>query len=120
MCYNKSPRTSYHVNDIYSITILDKKWDIVFCDKKDDPELNGCDGYTSIRQGERKIVIAKDAYQSKEQILRHELIHAFLYESGLDINSHDIDQWARDEEMVDWMAIQFPKMYKIFAELDIL
>lgn len=54
MCYNKSPRTSYHVNDIYSITILDKKWDIVFCDKKDDPELNGCDGYTSTRQGKEK------------------------------------------------------------------
>ena len=83
MCYNKSPRTSYHVNDIYSITILDKKWDIVFCDKKDDPELNGCDGYTSTRQGERKMVIAKDAYQSKEHILRHELIHAFLFETGL-------------------------------------
>lgn len=56
----------------------------------------------------------------EKKILRHEIIHAFLYESGLDINSHDIDQWARDEEMVDWMAIQFPKMYKIFAELDIL
>ena len=44
----------------------------------------------------------------EKKILRHEIIHAFLYESGLDINSHDIDQWARDEEMVDWMAIQFP------------
>lgn len=57
-------------------------------------------------------------YENK--ILRHEIIHAFLYESGLDINSHDIEQWARDEEIVDWIAIQFPKITKIFQELDIL
>lgn len=57
-------------------------------------------------------------YENK--ILRHEIIHAFLYESGLDINSHDIEQWARDEEIVDWIAIQFSKIAKIFQELDIL
>lgn len=56
----------------------------------------------------------------EKKILRHEIIHAFLYESGLDINSHDLEQWARDEEMVDWIAIQFPKMHKVFAELNIL
>ena len=109
MCYNKSPRTSYHVNDIYSITILDKKWDIVFCDKKDDQELNDCDGYTSTRQGERKMVIAKDAYQSKEQILRHELIHAFLFETGLGFCS----DWATNEEMVDYFARNWTKIDNI-------
>lgn len=25
-----------------------------------------------------------------------------------------------NEEMVDWFAIQFPKIYKVFAELDIM
>lgn len=109
MCYNESPRTEYHQHDIHSITILDEKWDIVFCNKKDDPELNDCDGYTSTRQGERKIVIAKDAYQGKEHILRHELIHAFLFETGLGFCSG----WATNEEMVDYFARNWEKIDKI-------
>ena len=42
-------------------------------------------------------------YQNK--VTRHELIHAFLFESGLAESS----PWARNEEMVDWIASQFPK-----------
>lgn len=46
--------------------------------------------------------------------IRHELIHAFLFESGLAENS----SWAQNEEMVDWFARQFPKLLKVFNELD--
>lgn len=53
--------------------------------------------------------------------LRHEITHAFLNESGLQCSSNPCEQsWARNEEMVDWFAIQSPKIYKVFAELDIL
>lgn len=45
--------------------------------------------------------------------LRHEIIHAFLFESGIDINMQ-----FHNEEMVDWLAVQFPKLYKIFRELN--
>ncbi|MCR0349351.1 hypothetical protein DWW36_12255 [Erysipelotrichaceae bacterium AF15-26LB] len=60
-----------------------------------------CDEMT-IPEGSMKI------YEKK--CLRHELIHAFLFESGLDSNTSDIDGWARNEEMIDWMAIQMPKI----------
>ena len=58
----------------------------------------------------------------QKEILRHELIHAFLYESGLNFSSHTIEDcgWACDEELVDWIAIQFPKIYKIYKKLNIL
>lgn len=46
--------------------------------------------------------------------IRHELIHAFLFESGLAENTY----WAQNEEMVDWIARQFPKMLKAFEEID--
>ena len=46
--------------------------------------------------------------------LRHEIIHAFLNESGLEWNSNGSNHWAKNEEMVDWIAIQFPKMQKCF------
>ncbi len=51
----------------------------------------------------------------KKGVIRHELIHAFLFESGLDSCS-----WAVNEEMIDWLALQFPKMRKAFEEADAL
>ena len=57
------------------------------------------------------------ARQEKET-LRHEIIHAFLNESGLGWNSLSVERaWAKNEEMVDWIAIQFPKILKVFIEL---
>lgn len=47
----------------------------------------------------------------KQHITRHELIHAFLYESGLDA----CVPWVT-EEMVDWLAIQSPKLFKLFQD----
>ena len=51
------------------------------------------------------------------QTLRHEIIHAFFYESGLWGNSfHDIGPWALNEEMTDWLAIQWPKIQDAFVQ----
>ena len=53
--------------------------------------------------------------------LRHEVIHAFLNESGLQDAAARIEVgWARNEEMVDWFAIQSPKIFKAFMKLGIL
>lgn len=52
--------------------------------------------------------------------IRHEVIHAFLYESGLDCDSCRVNSWATSEEMVDYFAIQFPKIVKVLTELDAL
>lgn len=45
---------------------------------------------------------------------RHEIIHAFLFESGLAENS----LWAQNEEMVDFFAIQFPKIMKAIQQAE--
>ncbi|MBP5807844.1 hypothetical protein [Lactiplantibacillus argentoratensis] len=50
----------------------------------------------------------------KQKVLYHELVHAFLYESGLDSNS----DWARNEEIVDWFALQHKKIDSVFGEID--
>lgn len=56
-----------------------------------------------------------------KKTLRHEITHAFLNESGLsDSASIPACAWAKHEEMVDWFAIQSPKIFKVFQELDIL
>lgn len=52
--------------------------------------------------------------------LRHEITHAFMAESGLQSNWKHIKEFGHDETTVDWFAIQYPKIYKVFAELDLL
>ena len=52
----------------------------------------------------------------KRKVLRHEIVHAFLHESGLDAGS----DWARNEEIVDWIALQFEKMQRAMQEVGAL
>lgn len=61
-------------------------------------------------------------YESwKKVILRHEILHAFLFESGLDASSiATYGAWAINEEMVDWFAIQSPKIFAAYQNLGIL
>lgn len=51
----------------------------------------------------------KDVEQYNKHLLRHELIHAFLYECGIDSGMQ-----FHNEECVDFFAIQFPKLAKMF------
>lgn len=43
------------------------------------------------------------------EVLRHEIVHAFFNEAGL-------QEYSADEQLVDWIAIQFPKIRKAFEE----
>jgi hypothetical protein len=94
-----------------------------------DSELIGRFGYVSY--GDHRIVIAdlntiedwrnesEEVKQSQEKTtLRHEIIHAFIAESGLRGSSLDVSHWALNEEMVDWFALQLPKMLSVFELLD--
>jgi hypothetical protein len=56
-----------------------------------------------------------DAWEKK--VVRHEVIHAFLFESGLDACSKN---GSRNEELVDWIAIQSPKLFKVLNTLNVL
>lgn len=51
----------------------------------------------------------------KRKVLRHEIIHAFFSESGLEEQS----DYAVNEELVDWIAIQYPKINAAFRSLGI-
>lgn len=54
-----------------------------------------------------------DSREAKEEryneVLRHEIIHAFFDESGL-------EEYSNDEQLVCWLAKQFPKMTKAFKD----
>ncbi|MCC0647838.1 hypothetical protein [Clostridioides sp. ZZV15-6598] len=58
----------------------------------------------------------KDLSVYKNEVVRHEIIHAFLSESGL----KSCSSWATNEEMIDFFAIQFPKLVKIMNKIECL
>ncbi len=63
---------------------------------------------------DRNSVQNMDAYRKK--VLRHEIIHAFFYESGIWNSSGYSECWGMDEQITDWMAIQSPKIFRAFKE----
>lgn len=69
-------------------------------------------------ESDRNSVKDLDAY--RKRVLRHEIIHAFLYESGLWNNSGDVTAWGQSEEITDWFAIQSPKIMRVFEEMEVL
>lgn len=63
----------------------------------------------------------KEQEEYRKRTLRHEIMHAFLNESGLSSSSNRYDgAWAKNEEMVDWFAIQSPKIFELYESLGIL
>ena len=74
-----------------------------------------------IKKCKDKDMTAMGRERCDKDVLRHEIIHAYLSESGLSANaSHCYGSWAENEEMVDWFSIQSPKIYKTFIEVGCL
>jgi hypothetical protein len=105
------------------INILGTEYELIIANETEDPRLEGVDGYcdTTTRVCVVDDMACAGAYAKanlpdyQKKVKRHELLHAFLYESGLAENS-----WANNEEAVDWIAIQFDKLKKAFEEADCL
>lgn len=101
------------------VNVLGTTYRVVQHSVADDPILINNDGYCDQSVhccvidsfADKDINSLKNMAYYKKKVIRHELIHAFLNESGLGNES-----WATNEEMVDWIAMQFPKMVKAFRK----
>lgn len=108
------------------VNILGSEWTIKWVEDRELLDDFDYDGFTD--KSIRTIVINRIECHSKDSIrdynvyfnsvLRHEIIHAFLFESGIGSCYH-VNLWGHDEFMVDWMASQFPKIQKVYKELNI-
>lgn len=112
----------------YKVSVLGTEYSVYLGVARDeDANLENCDGYCD--KTVKRIVVAGidtdnelgnfEVYEKTN--LRHELTHAFLFESGLDGNSC----WGNGaddhpEQMVKWIAVQFPKIMKVFREAQAL
>lgn len=105
------------------VNILGTDYEILLQSEQQNPKLEDANGLCEIYA--KKIIIRKfpeddpKAYENldafKERVLRHEIIHAFFAESGLISNC----DYADNEELVDWIAIQFPKIATVLNQLNI-
>lgn len=106
------------------VGILGTEYEIVKQTEKENPKLADASGLCEVYS---KQIIIKDYDHADSKIfgnievydketLRHEIIHAFFAECGLRSSC----DYAENEELVDWIAIQFPKMLKVFQEVDAL
>ena len=103
-----------------TVNVLGESYTLNFISGEEDEGLKDCDGYCDdtiktlvVKQYKRGEPGSKKALDLQEKKnFRHEIIHAFLCESGLAENS----TWAQEEEMVDWFAKQAPKLIKAWKE----
>lgn len=129
-----SQNESVICDDTIKIDILGTEYRIEIHKVSEDSymEKKGLAGYC---EEENKLIVVADMSEEKyfvgmdekaqeiyrKKTLRHGIMHAFLNESGLSDSSNRFDgAWAKNEEMVDWLAIQTPKIYKTFQKLNII
>ncbi len=107
------------------VNILGSVWTIKEESVSENSLLENCDGYCDWTV--KEIVVERekngalgDMETYIRKVLRHEIIHAFLFESGLYESSALADAWAKNEEMVDWIARQGQKIYDAWKEANAL
>lgn len=108
-----------------TVNILGTTYVIVFMNEEQVPRLKECDGFIDVSIKEIVVGIFEPTERSVQdlksytnKVIRHEIIHGFLHESGLWNNSNSCIPWAMNEEMVDWLAIQFNKIQAAFIEAE--
>jgi hypothetical protein len=110
-----------------TISVLGTDVCVLFRKEEEDEKLVNMAGYYDSSKNEIVVKIFEpdaislgDLLQYQKEIIRHEIIHAFLHESGVDACSCPCESWATNEEMVDWFAIQSPKIFKLFEKEGLL
>lgn len=98
------------------VNVLGTEYEIITDDSIVSKGVDGlCKSYDKeiVIRSRGEMLCSEDSEAIKElrykEVLRHELIHAFFDESGL-------DDYSNNEQLVNWIAAQFPKMLKAFIE----
>lgn len=103
-----------------TVDILGTKYSVHYRNPSEDKFLRECDGYCD--KTSKKIVVTTenieldDFEKYQKKCLRHEIIHAFMFESGLGCN-WEHKPIGQEETTVDWFAIQFPKLLVAFQKV---
>lgn len=104
---------------IATVNVLGTDYKIIRQSEVENPKLKDFDGLAEFYTHTLHIAEKTDSPNTVDnvdeyfkKVIRHEIVHAFLKESGLDANS----DWARNEEIVDWFALQGPKIMAAWVD----
>lgn len=107
----------------FKTTVLGEEWTISLRSEDEDSQLKVSDGYTDITCKLIVVGLQKEECDLKRpmvylrKVLRHELVHAFMFESGLAENwTHAA--MGQEEMVVDWIAIQLPKIHDVCSKAE--
>lgn len=106
------------------VSILGTEYLIAYRTEEEWPKFKTMNASGMAELYSKELVINKDDMVEEEQtfdnlreyelkVLRHEMVHAFLFESGM-------TDYYDDERLVDWIAVQIPKMVKAMREVECL
>lgn len=108
------------------INVLGTEYEILIQSSKENAKLVDCNGLceqyskkiilNNFEEEKKDVMCVEKLEELEKMVLRHEIFHAFFGESGLRGQCF----YAENEELIDWLAIQSPKIFKVFAQLDIL
>ena len=106
------------------VSILGTEYEINVMSEDKDPKLKENYGYCdpSVKQiivsNFSDLIESNDSWadldEFRNKVIRHEIIHAMMYESGLS----DQCEFAMNEELIDWIAIQFDKLSEVFKQAE--
>ena len=112
----------YTEKDNKTVNVLGTEYSIKFVPEEELLEINS-DGTTDRSVKLIRVAVftpqkdsVEDLAEYQRHVLRHEITHAFLYESGLSGCSCSVDSWATNEEMIDWIACQHNKLHAAFEK----
>lgn len=104
------------------VNIMGRPWSVELKTIVQEPRFSDCDGFCD--WSVKKIVVRKEVEGSLEdmnvyakKVIRHEIVHAFLFECGLGHSTIGVESWAMNEEMVDWVARIGPDIYKAWEKV---
>lgn len=117
-----------------TVNILGTEYELIGRDYADDPEFDRKSWCGYCDYIAKKIVSCNMKtwpgyeFKTEDEIIacekwnkRHEIVHAFLDESGLSDSATKYGgAWSKNEEMVDWFAMQGEKIYKAWQESNCL
>ena len=107
-----------------TVEILGAMWTVKTATEEEEPRLRDTDGFTDWTT--RLICVSDvpdncdcnldDPLEYVKKVIRHEIVHAFMFESGL-AESWEHQELGQEEMTVDWIAIQLPKISRAVKQV---
>lgn len=121
------PDERIRMGKLCEIDVLGTTYKVYEIERDDEAVMDarGCDGYCD---HSTKEIMLRGSFKDPDpkavanlgyvwdNMIRHEIVHAFLYESGMTGYDSFDGSFYKNEIIVDWFAVQSPKLFKAFKQ----